>query len=327
MATLEDVAKKAGCSIATASRALGARGPVSDAVKGRVRLAAAELGYRHGTSLLGRWGRRPLIGVLIPSITNPVFAASLSQIQNRMQVGGHAVVLAQSNYDPAQEADAIGALLSERPTGLILTLCNAEHGVPRMSRLPPTVLLNNRPTSIFPAAVTVDNVEAGRRITQHLIDHGHRRILFVSGNFVASDRAFLRYQGYRTALSDIEVPPLPALQIPFIGSYYEQPDISVAVMELKPTAIIASNDLLACGVIGALRREGLSVPQDVSVAGFDGIAMGQLMTPPLTTIEMPDASMGAVAASLLLDIAEKGVAPRHLQVGFTLKPGGTVRSL
>ncbi|MDO1581106.1 substrate-binding domain-containing protein [Rhizobium oryzicola] len=326
MATLEDVAKKAGCSIATASRALGARGPVSDGVKGRVRKAAAELGYRHGTAGPGRGGRRPLIGVLIPSITNPVFAASLSQIQNRMQVGGHAVVLAQSNYDPAQEADAIEALLSERPTGLILTLCNAEHSVPQADRLPPTVLLNNLPTSIFPAAVTVDNREAGRLITRQLIDHGHRRILFVSGNFAASDRAFLRFEGYQSALAAAGVDSLPALQIPFIGSY-EQLDISIAVAEHRPTAIIASNDLLACGVIGALRRQGLSVPQDVSVAGFDGIAMGQLMTPPLTTIEMPDSSMGAVAASLLLDMAERGAAPRHLQVGFTLKPGGTVRSV
>lgn len=326
MANLEDVAKRAGCSIATASRALGARGPVSDAVKARVRVAAAELGYRPGVAPLSRGGRRPLVGVLIPSITNPVFAASLSQIQNRMRVGGHAVVLAQSNYDPAQEADAIEALLCERPTGLILTLCNAENGVPQASRLPPTVLLNNRPTSLFRAAVTVDNFEAGRRITQHLIDRGHRRILFVSGSFAASDRALLRYEGYRKALADIEVAPLAALQIPFVENQ-EQPDIFVAVMELRPTAIIASNDLLACSVIGALRREGLSVPQDVSVAGFDGIAIGQLMTPPLTTIAMPDASMGAVAASLLLDIAEKGVAPRHLQVEFALRAGGSVRSI
>ncbi|WP_337269996.1 LacI family DNA-binding transcriptional regulator [Oryzifoliimicrobium ureilyticus] len=326
MTTLKDVAKRAGCSVATASRALGAGGPVSNAVKSRVRRAAAELGYRPEALLRRRGGQRPLIGVLIPSITNPVFAASLSQIQNRMQVSGHAVVLAQSNYDPDQEADAIGALLSERPTGLILTLCNPEHRVLQSRHLPPTVLLSNRPSAAFPAAVTVDNIEAGRRITQYLIDHGHRRILFVAGHFAASDRALLRYEGYRMALENNAVPLLPAVQIPFIDSN-QQPDISVAVVELKPTAIIASNDLLACGIIGAFRREGISVPQDISVAGFDGIAMGELMTPPLTTIEMPNASMGAVAASLLLDIAEKGVAPRHLQLGFTLKSGGTVRSI
>ncbi|AJD46167.1 periplasmic binding fold domain-containing protein (plasmid) [Rhizobium gallicum bv. gallicum R602sp] len=79
-----------------------------------------------------------------------------------------------------------------------------------------------------------------------------------------------------------------------------------AMAMFSPTAIIASNDLLAFGAIGALRREGFSVPRDVSVAGFDGIAIGRLMDPPLTTIEMPDASMGATAASLLLDIS-KGI--------------------
>ncbi|MGO8565186.1 substrate-binding domain-containing protein, partial [Rhizobium ruizarguesonis] len=96
---------------------------------------------------------------------------------------------------------------------------------------------------------------------------------------------------------------------------------------LAPTAIIASNDLLALGVIGALKREGLSVPGDVSVAGFDGIAIGRLIDPPLTNIEMPDASMGATAASLLLDMAENAAPARHLDVAYTLRRGGTVRTI
>jgi DNA-binding LacI/PurR family transcriptional regulator len=119
---------------------------------------------------------------------------------------------------------------------------------------------------------------------------------------------------------------LDALQIPFVTGH-DDLDLGPALAAHRPTAIIASNDLLALAVIAALRREGLSVPGDVSVAGFDGIAIGRLVDPPLTTIEMADASMGATAASLLLDIAENSAAPRHLMLGYKLNAGGTVRRI
>ncbi|WP_132551971.1 substrate-binding domain-containing protein [Rhizobium azibense] len=325
MATLQDVASKAGCSLATASRALTLKGSVSEAMVLKVRRAAAELGYRPLAST-GKAERRHVVGVLIPSITNPVFSSSLSSIENRMLIAGHGVLIAQSHYDPARELDAVSALLNEKPTGLILTLCSADRNNWPALPLPPTVLLHNRPTERFPSAVTVDNFKAGRELAMLLRELGHERILFVSGSFVASDRARLRYDGYCQAMAETGLEPLRAMQIAFIGEY-DMLDLGVAVADVRPTAIIASNDLLAFGVIGALRREGLSVPGDVSVAGFDGISLGRIMDPPLTTIEMPDASMGAAAASLLLDIAENAAPPRHLQVDYSLRRGGTVRAI
>lgn len=326
MTTLQQVALRAGCSLATASRALNRNGNVSDGMVRRVRRAAAELGYRPASFSAGRLGRRPVVGVLIPSITNPVFASSLSSIQSRMLVAGHGVLIAQSNYDPAREADAVAALLNDRPTGLILTVCDPVTSTVLTQALPPTVLLNNMPTSLFPAAVTVDNRGAGRELTQMLIGLGHRRILFVSGDFAASDRARFRHEGYRDAMVEAGIPLPPAVQIPFVGAY-DQLDLSAALVAEKPTAIIASNDLLALGVMGAVRREGLTVPGDISVAGFDGIAIGRLMDPPLTTIEMPDASMGAAAASLLIDMAENAAPARRLDIAFMLRRGGTVRAI
>lgn len=327
MATLQQVALRAGCSLATASRALNRNGAVSDAMVRKVRRAAAELGYRPNASPGTRPGSRPVVGVLIPSITNPVFASSLSSIQNRMLVAGHGVLIAQSNYDPAREADAVASLLNDRPTGLILTVCDPVTSPALQAALPPTVLMNNMPTALFPAAVTVDNRKAGRELTQLLIELGHRRILFVSGAFAASDRARFRYEGYCDAMQGAGIASLEALQIPFVTGY-DQLELGVALEgSSAPTAIIASNDLLAFGVIGALRREGLAVPRDMSVAGFDGIAIGRLIDPPLTTIEMPDASMGAAAASLLIDMAENAAPPRHLDIPFKLRRGGTVRAL
>ena len=327
MSTLEEIASRAGCSIATVSRVLNRSGPASEGMVRRVRKAASDLGYHRIERSLPPGRRRPVIGVLIPSITNPVFAASLSGIQNRMRVSGHGVLIAQSDYDPSREADAVDYLLAEKPTGLILTVCDplkSQSTLPAF--LPPTVLLNNLPTSRFPAAVTTDNRLAGREITTHLVDHGHRQILFVSGRFESSDRARLRYEGYREAMEAGGLPINEALQISFTTGY-DDLDLAQAMSLHRPTAIIASNDLLALGVISALRREGLSVPGDVSVAGFDGIAIGRLVHPPLTTIEMADASMGATAASLLLDIAENSATPRHLTLGYKLNAGGTVRRI
>lgn len=326
MTTLQQVASRAGCSLATVSRVLNRTGPVSDEMVRKVRRAAAELGYR---PMGGSWGsakRRPVIGVLIPSITNPVFAASLSSIQNRMLVAGHGVLIAQSDYDPAREVDAVASLLNEQPTGLILTVCNANSSEALSAVLPPTVLLGNPPTARFPAAVCADNRQAGRDITEHLLAHGHRRILFVSGYFNASDRAKLRHAGYCDAMDAARMTALEALQIPFVDGF-ETLDLSMILSRFAPSAIIASNDLLALGVIAAVRRQGLSVPDDISVTGFDGIAIGRLTYPALTTVEIPDATMGAAAASLLLDMAENAVAPRHLQVAHRLRTGGTVRDI
>jgi DNA-binding LacI/PurR family transcriptional regulator len=325
MSTLEQVAHRAGCSIATASRVLNSNGPVSDEMVRRVRRAAAELRYRVSGRLPTTARRRPVIGVLIPSITNPVFAASLSGIQNRMLLAGHSVLIAQSNYDPAQEVDAVASLLQERPTGLILTVCDPEKSLALSAALPPTVLLGNMPTVRFAAAVATNNFLAGKELTEHLLLSGHRRILFISGHFGSSDRARLRYHGYIRAMEEAGLQPFDALQIPFIDSY-DQLDLN-AMSTFQPTAIIASNDLLAIGVMGSLRRMGLSIPRDVSVAGFDGIAIGRMMDPPLTTVEIPDATMGGVAASLLLDMAENAAAPRHVTTAFRLRCGGTVRDI
>ncbi len=326
MSTLQKVAYRAGCSVATASRVLNHNGPVSDEMVRRVRRAAAELGYRASGRSITLARRRPVIGVLIPSITNPVFAASLSSIQHRMLLAGHSVLIAQSNYDPAQEADAVASLLNERPTGLILTVCDPERSLALSSALPPTVLLSNLPTARFAAAVTTDNFLASKELTEHLLRHGHRRILFISGYFGASDRAKLRYLGHVRAMEEARLTAFEALQIPFIDSY-DQLDLSEAVATLKPTAIIASNDLLAFGVMGSLRRLGLSIPRDISVAGFDGIAIGRMMDPPLTTVEIPDSTMGSTAASLLLDMAENAAPPRHLTAPYRLRCGGTVRDI
>lgn len=322
MATYEEIARRAACSVSTVGRVLNRSGPVGAEMIRRVRQAESEL----AASLYVRRHERRMIGVLVPSVTNPVFAQSLSSIQERMRGAGHGVLIAQSNYDPEQEVEAVAALLAERPRGLILTVCSAADSAALGGALPPTVLLHNAATPDHPAAVTVDNHRAAERLTAHLVHLGHRRILFVSGEFTASDRAARRHQGYRAAMMAAGLAPLEPVEVSFIDDY-AMLDLTGALAEHRPSAIIASNDLLALGVLHALRSHGVAVPADVSVAGFDGMAIGRMIAPTLSTVDIPNAAMGAVAASLLLDMLDNAAPARSMMMDVQLYPGGTVRDL
>lgn len=329
MGVRHEIAERCGCSLASVDRVLNGHGPVSAALRARVRQAALELGHTladESSSSVRTGARRNAIGVLVPSLTNPVFAQSLSRIQDRVRHAGHSVLIAQSNYDPAEEVSAVSSLLAEPVLGLLLTLCDASTSPVRAMTLPPTVLLFNRPTPVFPAAVTVDNAASAHLLVEHLVAKGHRRILFVSGHFAASDRARLRHSGYLTALAAANLKPLPAVEMSFTEDYAEL-DLTGPIERGRPTAIVASNDLLALGVLRAVRRLGLRVPGDISVAGFDGMAIGRMIEPTLTTVDMPNGAMGAVAASLLIDMIHHGAAPRLLELGVQLYEGDTTSRL
>ena len=166
--TIHHVAQKARCSVASVSRVVNGTGPASPAMRERVRAAVAELGFQPsevGRSL-ARQSRR-ILGVLVPSVTNPIFSASLAGIQERARAAGLSVLIAQSDYDPERECEAVEALLAERPAGLVLTVCDPQqsraldiaerHGVP-------TVLVYNDPGDRRISTVTVDNRGASRAL-------------------------------------------------------------------------------------------------------------------------------------------------------------------
>ncbi|HEV2559245.1 MAG TPA: LacI family DNA-binding transcriptional regulator [Microvirga sp.] len=326
--TIHHVARKARCSVASVSRVVNRTGPASAAMRARVEAAVAELGFQPsevGRSL-ARQSRRTL-GVIVPSVANPIFAASLAGIQDRARAAGLSVLIAQSDYDPEREAEALQALMAERPVGLVLTVCD-----PHRSRAldlaeergMPAVLLYNDPGERALAAVTVDNRGATRALVQRMIALGHRRIVFVAGRFAASDRSRLRYEGYRDALQHAGLTVYAPEEVDFIAGA-DDVDLTEIVAREGPTAFLASNDLLALSVVASLRRLGLDVPKAVSVAGFDGIALGRLIEPTLATVEQPAASMGVSAVSLLLDQIAGDARPRRIVIAHTLRLGGTLR--
>ncbi|WP_407520849.1 substrate-binding domain-containing protein [Methylobacterium oryzisoli] len=321
-ATIRDVAARAGCSLATVSRVANESAPVSPVMRARVVAAARDLGF----SLIRSDGaRRPVIGVLLPSVTNPVFASVLAGIEQRARADGLSVVMGQSNYRSDQELEVVEALGAERPVGLVATVCDpatsAALAVAARRKLPTVMVYNETDAAGF-GSVSVDNRAAVRLLTEHLLGLGHRAILFISGRFASSDRAARRFAGYRDAMLAADLPALPSLQVDFIDGARDI-DLTSALARHRPTAIIASNDLLAVTVIASLRRLGLAVPDDVSVAGFDGADLGRHLWPRLTTIAQPSQGMGMLAAAMVLDMATGRAPARHLRADFEPCRGGT----
>lgn len=321
--TIRDVAVKTGCSIATVSRVVTGNGPVSEAMRKRVVEVALELGFNISPPAVAS---RPVICVLVPSLTNPVFAAVLAGVEQTARTNGLSVVVGQSSYDPAQEERIAATLIAERPMGLVMTVCDPAHNAALAAvakQKLPVVTVYNENVSPGIGAVSIDNRKAARGMTQELIALGHRSILFVSGRFISSDRAVCRYQGYCDAMRAAGNEPIPALEVDFIDATRDI-DLTQAIHAHRPTAIMASNDLLAVTVISSLRLAGLSVPADVSVTGFDGIDVVRHMSPRLTTIAQPSLTMGVLAASMVLDIAAGRRIPEHLRAEAVPLPGGTV---
>ena len=164
----------------------------------------------------------------------------------------------------------------------------------------PNVLLYNQADHPGRSALTVDSVRAAREMTEAVLAQGHRRIAFLAGRFAASDRSRLRYRGFAMALAGLRLKPPPPFELDFLD---DTPDSFVAELmasDDRPTALFCSNDVLALAVIGALKRLGARLPEDVSVVGFDGIALGQMVEPTLASVVQPARQMGERACAELL---------------------------
>lgn len=330
--TIKDVARLAGVSVGTVSRVINASGPVATATAELVRSVIEELGFRPdaaGRSL--RLGVSRSIGVLVPTVSNPIFARSLEGIEQAATAGGFSTIVATSRYDRDTELDVVVALVARGVRGLILTLADTDEArLDAVERLGvPFVLVYNQPTGPRDPArfalTTVDSRAAVREATLRLIDLGHRRIAFLGGDFASSDRSKARYEGYRDAMLETGLPVWEPTQVPF-RSDGEAFDMALAQLIDRlaaPTALICSNDLLGLQVIAAARRIGLDVPRDLSVLGFDGMPMARLVEPTLATIKQPALSMGAAAVELLFGMFEGG-ARRQIVLPHEFWPGGTL---
>lgn len=328
--TIRTVAERAGCSIATVSRVINGTARASADVEARVRAAIAQLEFR--PSEIGRslkTLRTRTLGVVIPSLTNPVFAGSVAGMEAEARGRGYTLLLTATDYDPERERELVGTLVAQSVAGLVLTVADPDANATLDlldAEAIPYVLVYNEPQHPGRAAVTVDNASAARDLTEALIAAGHRRVLFIAGRFSSSDRSRLRHQGYLAAMAQAGLTPEPVLELDYLGDTAAHRAALEGLLTgaARPTGIICSNDLLALSVIAAVREMGLAVPADVSVAGFDGIAIGRLVDPPLATVHQPTRRMGERAVERLFDILAQD-APRTVEwLPYDLRTGGTL---
>lgn len=325
--TIKDVAREAGCGIATASRVLNRSGPASAEVSERVEKAARDLGFSF--SAIGRAlqsSRSMTIGCLVPSLANPVFAEAVQGVQEALSGTGYQLLIASSNYDGEADNDAIATLLAKEVDGLIVTMVAPEQSVAleraRKHGVPLSLMFHD-PIDGLPSA-HVDNFEAAREVARRFYELGHRRTAFLALRFSTSDRSRNRYAGFYAECRARGMPD-PAL-IELSEAEANTPRLLAEILSTLDglSAVFASNDFLAIAVQKAARLMGKSVPRDLSVVGFDGIEIGRLLDVPLATIETAPGAMGRQAARTLLDLMQGGPCIQLPPLPFNFRSGDTL---
>lgn len=329
--TLHDVAACAGVSIATVSRVLNRTGIIRPETEARVREAVRQLGFRPnrmGRDL--RMGQSRSIGVLLPTLANPVFADSVAGIQEAARDAGWTVLITSSDYDTHHEQAAVDGLLAERVAGLIITVTDAAH-CPTLDGLDeertPYVLFHNESPRPERSSVAVDNALAGHDAATALIARGHQRLGMVAGHFTASDRSRLRHGGFIAAVRAAGLPDPALIEIDFNNDLTSDALRAAFLNPQRPTGIFCSNDLLALRTIARLRELGLGVPGDVSVIGMDGINVGQLMNPSLASIVQPARDMGRRAFEHLLARIAGEAPPEQIRLPHLYRPGQSLSAV
>ena len=323
-----EIAKQAGVSPATVSRVFNRPQLVQAETRQHV-LSIAELhGFRPnrlGSSL--RSGNTRTLGLVLPTLSNPVFADCFEGAEMRARQSGYSVMMTVTHYDPALEADAAQRLIDHQLEGLILTVADARNSsVLKMlkARGMSYVLAYNESAS-HPCAA-VDNRAAAADMVDHLANLGHRRIAFVSGPLNLSDRAKSRLAGARTRAIELNLDPVQHYIMPSHTRSDTAAIRRILQSDPAPSALFCSNDLLATAVIASIKELGHAVPGNISVAGFDGIRYGAFMSPSLATVEAPGFEIGKVACHLLLDQIEQN-ARRSQQVAHRLIAGDSAAVL
>jgi len=330
--SIKQVALQAGVSTATVSRLLNKPESVSSDTAGKINEAIAALGFRpnfNGRNL--RAGRSRTVGVVVPTLSNTVFAQCLQGIELAARALDYSVMFTATEYRQEDEAAAVNLLLSHRVDGVILTVADASasgtldvldrEGIPY-------VLTYNQPQQASRLSVSVDNRAAAHDAVAHLIALGHARIQMLTGQFNASDRAIQRYHGYLDAMRAHSLMPTAPIEVPRHTGLTSAHLQAFADPQQRPSALFCSNDLLALAAMRDLRELGLRVPEDVSVMGFDGIPLGEMMSPVLASAVQPSEQIGEVALRTLVAAigqTEGSAGPVSQTLAHTIRHGGSVR--
>ena len=306
MATMKDVARLAGVSIATVSATVNRSAFVSPALRQRVSDAIHQLGYApDGVARSLKRGRTQLVGLIVADITNSFFTELVHVIEAAIQGAGYSVLLCDTDEDFEKERNYLNILQTHRVDGVILAPTGAAsdyQGLKALGERLPLVLVDRALPELGFDAVTVDSFAAAYAATSHLLDLGHRDVATIAGPAHLGP-AHDRLRGFRAALEDRGIQVRPD----FIrsGSFREEEAMAAAQALLsgadRPSAVFVANNHMMIGVMRAIANLRLSCPKDVSVVGIDDFPWANAFTPRLTVVRQPVEAIGRAAVRLLLE--------------------------
>lgn len=327
-ARLRDVAEHAGVSIRTVSNVVNGYAPVSESKRLRVEVAVAELGYRPNITARNlRHGRSGLIALVIPELDVPYFSELARAVVTQGRALGYTVVVDQTDGEPDRERELImrggSAALFD---GVILSpLSLSQSDLAQRNTASPLVLLGERIEDSAYDHVTIDNVSAAQEATEHLLNSGRMRVAAIGDQpYETGETAQLRTLGFERAHEKHHRPVDRTLIVPTLRFHFSD---GAAAMETllshpdgPPDAVFCYNDLLAIGAIRTLLTNGLRVPEDVAVVGFDDIEAGRYQTPSLTTVSPDKAAIARLALERLISRLddEDRAEPVELRAGYEL---------
>ena len=304
MATIYEVSELAGVSLATVSRVMNNSGRVSDKTREKVLAAMRELDYRPNTvaqSLASH--RSDCVGVLVSEVYGPIFGSMLSGIEDELSRAGKFTIFATGHSDADKEREAIRFLISRNCDALILHVeaLSDDYLLEQKGGELPFVLMNRVVPGIEDNCIALDNELGGYQATKMLLEMGHRNIAYISGPLTWGD-ASARLVGHKRALKEHSQRFDERLLVE--GDYHEVSGSNAMTQLLQLglpfTAVVCANDDMAAGAMDMIRARGMSIPDDMSIVGFDNAPLSRYVHPKLSTINFPISDMGRMAAHWVL---------------------------
>jgi LacI family transcriptional regulator len=307
MVRLKDIAAQAGVSIMTVSKSLRGARDISANTKTRVKVLAQQMGYMPDSAAQGLRNRSTrLLGLVLSSVANPIFARTVSAIEEGAHEWGFDMILAHSLNIPEREEACIRRLLSRRVDGMFifpvyrLSPTSAVYEELWQRRTPTVILGQRAPFCAQFHNVETDDLTGSYLMTKHLLELGHKRIAFLAGPS-GSPWALERLEGYRRALREAEI-ELEDRLIFTAGSTLEEGEKAAVQMineAATMTAVQAASDLVAMGAANVFLNQGVKIPQELSIAGFGNILMSQHFRVPLSTVRQPKLRLGVAAMDMM----------------------------
>ncbi|PTO71915.1 LacI family DNA-binding transcriptional regulator [Vibrio splendidus] len=313
MATIKDVAALAGVSTATVSRVMNRTCYVEPITLERVERAVKELNYHRdarATALASRSSNT--LGLLTGNLADPFFALVAKSVEEVARTNGYQLVVVSGGHNAQREKEGLDFLICQGCEAMVIhsKMLDDATLLRYTAQLPAMVLLNRTIAQVSNRSVWVDNRLGTQVSVQHLIELGHRKIAYVSSDLPIQDRTD-RLEGYREAMkaANIEIQPNWIISQNFSESGGEAAGDILASQCPEVTAAVTFNDVMAAGLMTSLQDQGISVPNDISVIGFDDVLLARYLYPRLTTMHNPIDEMSTYAANLAIKLKSAGYVP------------------